>query len=152
MMGHVFISLPLTIPLLLGSVAVAHAEDSPVSYNAEIRPILARCLPCHGPDGNAREAGLALHTREDATATRRRGAAVVPGDPDSSSLMARVMSTDPDLRMPPPGHGKPLSAEEVAALKAWISEGADYEKHWAWVAPEAQVPAAGVEWMRIDHT
>ena len=150
MMGHVFISLTLTFPLLLGRVAVAQVEDSPVSYNAEIRPILARCLPCHGPDGNAREAGLALHTRDDATASRRRGAAVVPGDPDSSSLMARVISTDPDLRMPPPGHGKPLSADEVATLKAWISEGADYEKHWAWVAPESRVPTAGAEWARRD--
>ena len=32
-----------------------------ISYNFDIRPILSdKCLACHGPDANKREAGLAI--------------------------------------------------------------------------------------------
>lgn len=131
--------------------AVATA-DEPVSFNRSIRPLLSRCLPCHGPDEAARLAGLRLDRREDAVAPRRRGAAIVPGDASVGSLLARITSEDPDRRMPPPGAGDPFDAEETELIRRWIEEGADYETHWAWRHPDESegVPAAGEGWARRD--
>ena len=60
--------------------------------------------------------------------------------------MARIRSTDPDVIMPPPHEKKPLNPEQMRLLEEWIAAGADYEPHWAFVAPKkAVVPAvAGV--------
>ena len=130
---------------------MAHSlAADPPSYNEDIRPILARCLPCHGPDANTREAGLALHTREGAVAALRRGAAIVPGDPDAGSLIARVSAAHDGDRMPPPGRGEPLSDQEIETLRAWIEAGAEYESHWAWTPPVSVVPKAGANWARRD--
>ncbi len=38
--------------------------------------------------------------------------------------------------MPPADFGKPLSPKEVDTLKHWIAEGAQWEDHWAYVAPK----------------
>ncbi|MFM8219973.1 MAG: DUF1549 domain-containing protein, partial [Planctomycetaceae bacterium] len=43
---------------------------------------------------------------------------------DESLLLRAVEYSDPDLQMPPPGKGQRLSADEVAALSAWIKNGA----------------------------
>ena len=59
----------------------------------------------------------------------------MPGKLDESELYQRITSTDPDERMPPPKSGKSLSAAEVARLKTWIEEGAEYQGHWAFLPP-----------------
>ena len=38
--------------------------------------------------------------------------------------------------MPPPKHNKPLKAEQVALLKRWVEEGAQWKKHWSFIPPE----------------
>lgn len=127
------------------------ADDGP-SFNREIRPILSRCLACHGPDARARAADLDLADRDDAIRDRRGGPVIVPGNPESSSLLARISSHDPDLVMPPPGAGEPLSATERETLRAWIAAGAAFETHWGWVGPDrsSTVPNAGDGWARRD--
>ena len=83
--------------------AVAHAADAPVDFNHDIRPILSnRCWKCHGPDGNERQAGLRMDSREGLSAKLESGKiAVVAGKPDESELIRRVTSDDDDARMPP---------------------------------------------------
>lgn len=115
--------------------ALARAEREAVSFDRQIRPVLAGCFKCHGPDPSSRKANLRLDTREDAVAARKDGAAIVPGDPDASRLIARVASADPEFRMPPTDAGDPLSAEQVSALRTWIAQGAEYTEHWAFVPP-----------------
>jgi len=112
----------------------AHAKRAPLRYGRDIRPLLSdRCFRCHGPDEAAREGKLRLDLREAALA---RGA-FAPGDASGSELLARVTSTDPDDVMPPPAsHKKTLSEEEVELVRRWIDEGANYEPHWAFVAPQ----------------
>src|ERR1700722_7768540 len=68
----------------------------PVDFTRDVRPILSgKCYRCHGPDDKARKAKPRLDTREGATKLLRSGsAAVVPGDPDKSELLARVGSSD----------------------------------------------------------
>jgi len=72
--------------------------------------------------------------------------AIVPGDPDASKILSRITSTDPDLQMPPPSSklGR-LTAAEVATIKKWISEGAEYEPHWSFISLKpATVPQNGL--------
>jgi hypothetical protein len=115
------------------SARAALNERAPVRYSRDIRPLLSdKCLRCHGPDEATREAKLRLDERESALAS----GAIVPGDARASELLARVTATDADDLMPPPSsHKKALTADEVALLERWIDEGAEYEPHWAFVAP-----------------
>lgn len=120
-----------------GSPRVLSADDAP-SFLSEVRPILARhCFACHGADEEARQAELRL----DQPPTEA-SAAIVPGDPQASELMVRVLTADPDLRMPPPDSGDELSSQEIAVLRRWIAEGAAWETHWAFVPPaRPEIPA-----------
>jgi hypothetical protein len=112
-------------------------DEPALRYRRDILPLLSdRCFKCHGPDSAARQAGLRLDQREVATAELESGAtAIVPGDAIRSALVERIESADADLAMPPADSGKTLSAAEKARLRRWIEQGAEYEPHWAFVAP-----------------
>jgi hypothetical protein len=115
--------------------AISNAE-TPVSFNKDIRPILAdNCLACHGFDPSHRKADLRLDTFEGATAVRDGSRAIAPGEPQSSEMLRRVRSSDPSVMMPPPDSGKRLSRDQVATLERWVRQGARYERHWAFEAP-----------------
>lgn len=114
--------------------AVAAAK---IGFNARIQPILSEnCYHCHGPDKGSRKAGLRLDRADYALAGGEHGPALVPGDPERSLVMRRIRSKDPQEVMPPPAMHNQLNAEEVALLEKWIAEGAHYEEHWAFVAPQ----------------
>ena len=113
--------------------AAALAADVP-QFNRDIRPLLSNsCFQCHGPDEKKRDGGLRLDLREAAVAPSQSGrAAIVPGRPEESELLRRVRSHDPDEAMPPPEAKRPpLTAADIAILRAWIAAGAPYEGHWA---------------------
>jgi hypothetical protein len=125
----------------------AGKDDLPetVTYNAHIRPILSNaCYSCHGFDPETREAGLRLDTPEGAYASLRgtdTEFAIVPGNPDQSEVLARIISTDPEEMMPPPTfHKDPLSKREVALIRRWIEQGAEYENHWSFEPVKRQEP------------
>src|SRR5690606_30778336 len=110
-----------------------------VSYNFHVRPILSdNCFACHGPDANKREAGIRLDEPEAAYAALKDNPefhAIVPGDPNKSEALRRILSDNPDEMMPPPSSNLSLTEEEISILKRWISQGAKYEPHWAFVTP-----------------
>ena len=96
-----------------------------------------KCFTCHGPDANKREAGLRLDLRESAIATLDSGGqAITPGVPEESEVWARINSADEFTRMPPAGHGDPLSTNEKSLIRSWIKQGAKYQTHWAFNSPE----------------
>ncbi len=103
-------------------------------FTRDVRPILAaKCYSCHGPDAEARKAGLRLDSFEGATAPLKSGgAAVVAGKPADSVVLSRVVHADPDERMPP--KGEPLTPAEVRTLEQWIAAGAVYAEPWAFRA------------------
>jgi hypothetical protein len=78
------------------------------------------------------------------------GQPVVPGKPEQSELFLRVTSDDEYLRMPPAESGHALSAEQVATLRRWIEQGAQYVDHWSFqAAVRAELPAVhATEWPR----
>ena len=124
-----------------GAAGVAKAAPvplEPVRYGRDIRPILSdRCFVCHGPDPGKRKAKLRLDIPSGATELRDGIAAIVPGDTRRSELLRRVQCGDEEERMPPQGSNKrEINAEEAALLERWIAQGAEYEPHWAFVAPK----------------
>lgn len=131
--------LVLLATALAGSASAQNVAGR-VSYNFEVRPILAsKCLSCHGSDAANRKGDLRLDTHEDATAS-----AIVPGQGDQSEVMRRILSTDPDEAMPPPGKHEPLTKEQAGVLRRWIDQGAEYEPHWAFLPP-APVAAGSLD-------
>ncbi len=128
---------------------VALGSDGKVQFNRDIRPILSdNCFYCHGPDSGHREAGLRLDV-EEAVFTPRDGepAVVIRGKPEESALFQRIVHEDPDERMPPLDSHKTITPEQIALLRQWIAEGAEWEAHWAFIAPEyPEIPAAASEW------
>ena len=121
---------------------VSHLPET-IDFNRHVRPILSdRCFACHGPDGNkGREAGLRLDTFEGATMTLESGKrAIVPGDLKASEMVARMRTHDADDIMPPHKLNRPLTDQERAILERWIEQGAEYQPHWAFVAPKKHTP------------
>ena len=129
-------SPPLLAALLLAPLAASHAAE-PLRYNRDIRPILSEnCFACHGPDKANQKAGLRLDVRDAAIQPAKSGdIAIVPGDAEKSTLVARIFTEDSDEIMPPPKSHKNLSAAHKGMLKRWIAEGAAYEAHWSFVPP-----------------
>src|SRR5690606_14888618 len=93
-----------------------------------------------GPDPDSRRAGLRLDVREEATAPRDGGPAIVPGDAGASALVARITHADPEDRMPPPEANRALTERQIAILTKWVEQGAEYEPHWAYVPPKPVTP------------
>jgi mono/diheme cytochrome c family protein len=140
-----FVALAIAVIGPLASPAAA--ADAAVAYNRDIRPILVEnCFSCHGSDSGSREADLRLDRRDDAI----EYGALVAGDPDSSVMLDRVYSDDPDEVMPPPETKKTLTAEQKELLTRWIAEGAEYEPHWSFIPPTKPEPPAVKEesWVR----
>ncbi|MCE9525424.1 MAG: PSD1 and planctomycete cytochrome C domain-containing protein [Planctomycetales bacterium] len=128
--------------LLLGTAPFGMAAD----FVRDVQPILSEhCTQCHGADEKERKSGLRLDQRDGALKGGESGtAAIVPGKIDQGELIRRITSADPDEMMPPPDHKKPLSPAQIATLKDWIKEGANYQAHWAFTAPvQSPVPAVG---------
>ena len=143
------------VTLLLFLKASAVAEKKKINFDRDIRPILSdNCFHCHGPDAKNRKAKLQLHTFELATADRKRGKAIVPGDAMASDIIKRMITDDEDDLMPPPDSNRHMTKEQIDLVKRWIDEGAKYDEFWAFVKPEpSTVPNSGTQWAKnpIDN-
>ena len=108
-----------------------------VNYQRDIAPLLAaHCYSCHGPHAEELQAGLRLDLREMATQPADSGQrAIVPGAPERSELMRRIVTEDHALRMPPPGEATQLTHQQQELIRAWIASGAVYQYHWSFVTP-----------------
>ncbi|MHC4995544.1 MAG: DUF1549 domain-containing protein, partial [Planctomycetota bacterium] len=131
----------------LGMVGASGAGAGEVDFNRDIRPILSEhCFACHGPDAKTREADLRLDTREGAFADLGGYHALVPGDAEDSELYQLIIANEDD-RMPPVDTGDELKPEQVALIKQWIEEGADWGDHWSFVAPvKPDLPEVKGDW------
>ncbi len=141
---------------LFGS-AVLGGEDDAIDFNRDIRPLLSdKCFKCHGPSEGSRQGGFRLDDPESSFGEADSGEhPIVPGDLDQSELYQRITSDDPDLCMPPADSNKTLSDQEIATIASWIQQGAPWQAHWAYIAPQkAELPAIKqADWPvnPIDH-
>jgi len=137
------------LPALLLLLPATPARAS-VDFIRDIQPVFsAHCYQCHGP--NKQEAAFRLDHKPTALKGGDFGVAIVPGKADDSRLMHAVLGTNPKMRMP--RKGDPLTADEIAKLKAWIDAGAVWPDsasvnidkktdHWAFKPPvKPTVPA-----------
>ena len=103
--------------------AFATVLDAEVTYNFDVKPILSdRCYHCHGPDKGKRKADLRLDTQEGINEAIKSG-----------ELIARITSTDPEEKMPPPNSKLSVTGEEVSVLRDWIKGGGKVQSHWSFI-------------------
>ena len=131
----------LVWPVIVAAMASQLAADDAVSYNRDIRPLLAdRCFACHGPDEAKREAKLRLDVASGELSpfhARDGHKAIEPHDPDASELWKRLITDDTSLQMPPhESIKKPLTEAQRELVRRWIKQGAAYEDFWSFVPPQ----------------
>jgi hypothetical protein len=136
-----------TLSLLVLSTLTCRAE---VRFNRDIRPIMAEtCFRCHGPDKNARMAGMRLDIRDEALKRTQSGVTpIVPGDPAASAIIQRIFATNARV-MPPAYIHKELTAAQKETIRQWVAEGAKYEGHWAYQPIQRPAVPDGVD--AIDY-
>jgi mono/diheme cytochrome c family protein len=123
----------LLLPLALWSL---HAQ--PVDFVQSVEPIFAaKCYACHGPSQQV--SGLRLDHGPAALAGGYGGKVILPGNPAASILFQRITAAN-GLKPMPMG-SKGLPPDQVAIIKSWIEQGANYpirqaakgsqSRHWA---------------------
>ncbi len=132
--GHLLsYTIALSILVVLINPAFGAASAPKIAYNQDIRPILSEnCFKCHGTDRGKRQADLRLDKRQEALSH----GAIVPGHPEKSQLIARIMADSLPTLMPPKATHKSLTPTQKNLLARWIKEGAVYQEHWAYVSPQ----------------
>jgi len=106
--------------LLLLTLGPSASAQEKVDFAKEVQPLLRQnCQGCHG--SAQQMAGLRLDRRSSALkpGTRR----LVPGSSDSSYIYLRASGTNHGPQMPPTGA---MSNEQIALLKSWIDQGAQW--------------------------
>jgi cytochrome c553 len=164
--------LTLAVALAVSPAAWAAGDDTArlEFFEKKVRPVLiGHCYTCHSAD--TKPAGdLRVDDRNGLLTGGKSGPAVVPGKPQESLLLRRVVASEGKRRMPL--EGEHLSDEQVAVLTTWIKDGAvwpavrvpkslgkpkaEYEKlkanHWAWqpLAKPAVPAVADAAWPKDD--
>ncbi len=135
---------------LLSSKPVLPSEPPPQGGPVSFEPVAAilqkNCLVCH--TASAKMGGLVMESYETLLKGGTHGPALAPGK-SSESRMISMLEGKIQPRMP--FGGEPLSAADIAAIKAWIDAGAKGPASGAALAPapasnvpdiRPQVPAA----------
>ena len=125
-----FMSLCLGRSLFAADIDVSKlppAALQPIDFVRDIKPIFeSTCFRCHGTERP--KSKFSLVTRESALKGGENGIDIIPGDSGKSPLIRFVARLVPDMEMPPPGKGEPLTPQQVALLRAWIDQGVPWEK------------------------
>ena len=136
MKGHSRPFLLMLFACFAGQAAQGAAvglKEREIVFSRDILPILSdNCFHCHGPDPKeGRKGDLRLDVETEAKKVRDGHAAIAAGKAEESEVILRLLSSDRDEKMPPPKTGRALKEEQVALLKRWIDEGAQWGKHWS---------------------
>ncbi len=129
--------------LCLGFAATLSAQEVDVSYFEKyVRPILAEhCYECHSAQSTKIQAGLRVDHRQLLLQGGDSGAAIVPGDSTSSSLIQAVRFEG--FEMPPKGK---LQAESIEILVKWVEAGAPWPEE---AVPEVGKPVEVLIWLNV---
>jgi hypothetical protein len=112
-----------------------------IDFAQQIKPLLERsCAGCHSgekPRGLFRIDGRNALLKGGASGE----AAIVAGHSEKSPLIDYVSDNVPDLEMPPRAHRKRFPAlrrDDVALLRAWIDQGAEWPKGVSLTSPRIE--------------
>ncbi|MFZ9661534.1 MAG: DUF1553 domain-containing protein, partial [Chitinophagaceae bacterium] len=133
-------SKPIAATKFSGDVLEEYMHiNEKLDYNMDVKPILSdKCFACHGPDKAKQKAGLRLDKAAVAFAPLPETpgkVAIKKGDFQNSEVFHRILSSDPEYKMPDPASHLSLTAKEKAIVIKWIEQGAEYKPHWAFVKP-----------------
>lgn len=119
----------------------ARAAAPAIDFTKDIKPILEHnCVKCHG--ATRAQSGFRLDSATALAAGGKSGKAVMPGKAAQSGLFKRISAPKNDpLRMPQ--EAEPLSAQQIAAIRDWINQGAKWPSGVTLTAKVAESPAAG---------
>ena len=106
---------------LLAGAGLARAADEANAERA-VALLEERCFKCHSHAAGKNKGGLVMDTLAGLTTGGDGGAALIPGDPAKSLFLRNILSTDPEVMMPP--KGERLTAAEVKLLQDWVRSGA----------------------------
>ncbi|HEV2692689.1 MAG TPA: c-type cytochrome domain-containing protein, partial [Verrucomicrobiae bacterium] len=124
----------------LAAANTSKPGDQVEFFEKKIRPIFAaHCYNCHSADTKP-AGGLRVDDLDGLITGGDQGPGIVPGNPDESLVLQRVLSQNPKRRMPK--EGDLLTETEIADLAVWIKNGA------AW--PREQIPA-NIGKIRADY-
>lgn len=143
----------MNLLIVFGVVQTMAVANEVIDFTRDIRPILSNaCFHCHGPDEGARQADLRLDQRDSLFGETDGRRIVVPGEPESSELVQRILSHDTDEVMPPPDSNKTVTEQQRRKLVDWVKQGADWQQHWAFELPTAgKIPSViNKNWCRND--
>ncbi len=137
--SNMYFRSPFVFVWMMAFAAGTSIRAAGPDFNQDIRPILSRnCYKCHGPDDEARKAGMRLDNSASATKETASGSIpIVPGKPDESELIARINAADASERMPPRSTNLVLSPQQKDLLRRWIAAGAEYRPLWSFVVPKS---------------
>lgn len=108
-------------PIAAGERADAAADAGALTFEQHVRPLLkARCFHCHGENEGEQDGNLDLRLVRFMQQGGDSGPAIVPGQPDESYLLQRVLDGD----MPPDEDAIKLTAREIGTIRRWIAAGA----------------------------
>ena len=96
-------------------------------YTDVVQPLLkSRCYNCHG--SRKQKGKLRLDEQEFILKGGESGKTVVPGSPEESEMIERLLlPLNDDDHMPPKGKTQ-LTKEQIEMLEWWVSTGADFHK------------------------
>ena len=137
----------VTLILLTALISASPADEA--FFETRVRPVLSSsCVKCHGPEKQS--GGLRLDTRAGFLKGAKTGPVITPDDLAQSPLLLAIRRSDDAPAMPP---DKPLAAQAVADIAAWVQAGAPWPKaatavqaqrHWAFgPIVEHRPPLAG---------
>ncbi len=105
---------------------VGRAIGAPIDFATQVQPLLeTKCVECHNPTKT--KGKLLMDTAEGLMKGGENGSTVVAGNAEKSELFKRITLHKGDDDLMPP-KSDPLPAEQVALLKQWIAEGANWPK------------------------
>ena len=142
-MKFIFVVTAIGIAALLTSWLGLFEKQ--IDYNADVKPILNKnCMGCHG--GVKKAGNVSFLFEEEMLQPGKSGKRpVVRGDANASEMIRRILTDDPDERMPRKGPG--LTDDEVSTLKKWINQGAKWGNHWSYERVERpEIPSSGGFW------
>lgn len=140
--SSVYFRLAIFASTLLATKTLVAQVNTDIDYARDVRPLLSRsCYVCHGPDPGSRQAGLRLDRADSALAALESGLVpIVPGSPENSEIIRRIVTKDLEERMPPAKSGHSLSEKEIGILRRWIECGARFDDHWSFRPPRLADP------------
>ena len=130
-MKRITIALSLCAALAVAFTASAAAKKelppaskkTGLTFDKDIKPIFEKsCVECHGE--KKAKGKLKLDTLANSLKASENGKSIIPGKSADSSLVKAIARLNEDDAMPPEGKGKPLTAEQIGLIRAWIDQGA----------------------------